>query len=80
MNAFIPTHYRFALTPDLDTFKFSARIEIAGELPEAQAAVTLNILELAIWRCIARLDGKVSEFVCAEVEQAMQRRFKQLGR
>jgi pantetheine-phosphate adenylyltransferase len=28
---------------------------------------------------IARLDGDVSEFVCTEVEQAMQRRFKQLG-
>ena len=58
MNDFNPTHYRFSLTPDLDGFKFSARVEIAGELPEAQAAVTLNILELAIWRCIARLDGK----------------------
>jgi len=27
---------------------------------------------------IARLDGDVSEFVCAEVQQAMVRRFKQL--
>ncbi len=58
MNDFTPTHYRFALTPDLGSFKFSARVEIAGELPEAQAAVTLNVVELAIWRCIARLDGK----------------------
>ena len=28
---------------------------------------------------IARLDGDVSEFVCAEVRQAMQQRFKQSG-
>jgi pantetheine-phosphate adenylyltransferase len=28
---------------------------------------------------IARLDGDVSEFVCAEVEQAMSRRFAELG-
>jgi len=28
---------------------------------------------------IARLDGDVSEFVCAEVQQAMRRRFKELG-
>jgi tricorn protease interacting factor F2/3 len=62
MNDFNPTHYRFFLTPDLDGFKFSARVEIAGELLEAQATVTLNILELAIWRCIARLDGK--EVIC----------------
>lgn len=62
MHDFNPTHYRFALTPDLDGFKFSARVEIAGELPEAQAVVTLNILELAIWRCIVRLDGK--EVIC----------------
>ncbi|MGB7920931.1 MAG: hypothetical protein WCF40_12820, partial [Desulfobacterales bacterium] len=62
MNDFNPIHYRFALTPDLDGFKFSARVEIAGELPEARAAVTLNILELAIWRCIVRLDG--TEVIC----------------
>jgi len=29
---------------------------------------------------IARLDGDVSEFVCDEVQQALKRRFKQLGR
>ncbi len=29
---------------------------------------------------IARLDGDVSEFVCREVQQAMQRRFKQLDK
>ena len=28
---------------------------------------------------IARLDGDVSEFVCQEVEQAMAKRFKELG-
>jgi tricorn protease interacting factor F2/3 len=58
MDDFTPIHYRFALTPDLACFKFSARVEIVGELPEAQAAVTLNVMELAIWRCIAHLDGK----------------------
>ena len=29
---------------------------------------------------ISRLDGDVSEFVCDEVQQALKRRFKQLGR
>ncbi|MFO7686336.1 MAG: M1 family metallopeptidase [Desulfobacterales bacterium] len=63
MNDFNPIHYRIALTPDLSGFKFSARVEIVGELPEARDAVILNVLELAIWRCSVRREGK--EVICA---------------
>jgi tricorn protease interacting factor F2/3 len=57
MNDFIPNHYQITLTPDLETFRFSGSVAIAGDLPIPREEVILNVLELAIWRCNVTIDG-----------------------
>ncbi|MFZ0133231.1 MAG: M1 family metallopeptidase [Desulfobacterales bacterium] len=60
MNDFNPIHYHLSLTPDLAGFNFAARIEITGEFADAREEVILNILELAVWRCLLRSDGQTA--------------------
>lgn len=52
-----PKHYRIHLEPDLRNFRFLGRTEILLETTEPVQEITLNALELAIWRCtLGRLD------------------------
>jgi tricorn protease interacting factor F2/3 len=55
MNAFNLTNYRITLTPDLERFTFTGRVEITGESRSELNEITLNILELTIDRCLIRL-------------------------
>ncbi len=57
MNEFIPNHYQITLIPNLESFRFSGTVVIAGDLPSHLNEVTLNALELAIWRCSVTIDG-----------------------
>lgn len=56
MNAFDPNNYKISLIPDLNKFKFSGTVEITGETRTGLDEITLNTLELAVWRCAVRLD------------------------
>jgi aminopeptidase N len=51
MQATYPTNYRIHLEPDLASFKFDGQCEIVFEAPEATDELTVNILEIALWRC-----------------------------
>ena len=62
MNDFIPKHYHITLTPDLEGFRFSGAVIITGELPSRLNEVTLNALELAIWRCLVTIDD--AKLIC----------------
>ncbi len=53
-----PTNYKIHLEPDLVNFKFAGKCEILLEASEPAAEVTLNILEIAIWRCRVRQGGE----------------------
>ncbi len=55
MNNVNPIHYRIRLEPDLDKFKFRGLIEILIKAVESVREISLNMLELAIWSCKARL-------------------------
>ena len=62
MNEFIPLHYDVTLTPDLESFRFSGSVTIAGELSSLQREVVLNVLELAVWHC--RVDTGQDDEAC----------------
>jgi aminopeptidase N len=51
MSKIKPNHYKIHLEPDLNRFTFDGRAEIYLEASEATKAVSLNVLELALWRC-----------------------------
>jgi tricorn protease interacting factor F2/3 len=51
-----PIHYEIHLEPDLDRFKFDGSVEILVEAVDPVREISLNILELAIWRCKAKSD------------------------
>ncbi len=53
-----PINYKIHLEPDLINFKFAGKCEILIEASEPAAEVTLNILEVAIWRCRVRQGGE----------------------
>ena len=57
MNEFVPNNYKIALSPDLSCFKFSGSAVITGNLENRSSKVTLNAIELAIWRCRVTIDG-----------------------
>ena len=46
-----PIHYKIHLEPDLKKFHFTGKVELILEVPSPASEVSLNILELAIWRC-----------------------------
>ena len=49
-----PLHYQLEITPDLEQFRFSGRAVLDLESGQPVSQVTLNLLELAIWRCRLR--------------------------
>jgi tricorn protease interacting factor F2/3 len=57
MPNFVPEHYDLLLRPNLYDFRFSGTVQITGSAAEALDRVTLNILELAIWRCEVQRNG-----------------------
>ncbi len=54
MTNITPVNYQIHLEPDLDTFRFSGRVEITMKTEQAVDQVCLNVLELAIWECLLK--------------------------
>jgi len=54
MQTAYPLSYRIHLEPDLAEFKFDGHCQIVFEAPEPTDALTLNILEIALWNCRVR--------------------------
>lgn len=50
-----PINYKIHLEPDLNRFLFSGRVEILVQADKAIDVLSLNILDLAIWRAKARV-------------------------
>jgi len=81
-----PTNYKIHLEPDLVNFKFAGKCEILLEASEPAAEVTLNVLEIAIWRCRVRQGGETlncaftvdpaKEEVCILLPQPMSGKIK----
>jgi len=63
MNEMRPIYYKIHLEPDLTKFKFSGTLELRLEVPALASEVSLNALDLAIWRC--RLMDQGREETCA---------------
>jgi aminopeptidase N len=57
MSTLRPVNYRIRLEPDLGHFKFSGRVEILVLADGPVRDVCLHALDLAVWRCGARIDG-----------------------
>lgn len=62
MNDIRPIHYKIHLEPDLAKFRFSGKVELHLEVPTLASEVSLNILDLAIWKC--RLMDQGREAIC----------------
>ena len=58
MNDVSPINYKIFLEPDLEGFKFSGSTEIWVETSQPVNEITLNMLELAIWRCGVAMDSE----------------------
>lgn len=56
MNDINPINYKIHLEPDLKEFKFAGNTEIIMEAMRPVNEISLNILDLAIWRCKLKLD------------------------
>ncbi len=53
-----PVSYTIHLQPDLNAFRFEGRCELELAADEPVSAITLNALQLAVWRCrVRRTDG-----------------------
>ncbi len=63
MNPVRPIRYVLRIEPDLARFSFSGKVEIELESRWPVNQVILNIMELAVWRCTLRTDGK--NMLCA---------------
>jgi hypothetical protein len=46
-----PIHYKIHLEPDLAKFQFTGKVELLLAVPLPASEVTLNLLDLAIWKC-----------------------------
>jgi aminopeptidase N len=58
-----PIHYKIHLEPDLSKFQFAGKLELRLEVPSPALEVSLNILDLAIWKC--GLVGEGQSAACA---------------
>jgi tricorn protease interacting factor F2/3 len=58
MNEIRPIHYKIHLEPDLAKFQFTGKLELLLEVPAPASGVSLNILDLAIWKCELMAQGK----------------------
>jgi aminopeptidase N len=63
MKEIRPIHYKIHLEPDLSKFQFAGKLELLLEVPSPASEVSLNILDLAIWRC--GLAGRGQSEACA---------------
>jgi aminopeptidase N len=61
MNKIKPNHYKIHLEPDLKRFTFDGRVEIYLEAPEPAKEVSLNVLDLALWRCQVLVGGELKD-------------------
>jgi tricorn protease interacting factor F2/3 len=59
MSDIRPIHYRIHLEPDLSQFQFTGKLELRLEVHEPASEVSLNILDLAIWKCVLMREGQV---------------------
>jgi aminopeptidase N len=57
MSILRPVNYRIHLEPDLGHFRFDGRVEILVLADGPVRDICLHALDLAVWRCSARLDG-----------------------
>ena len=51
MNDIRPIHYKIHLEPDLAKFQFTGKLELLLDVPAPALEISLNILDLAIWKC-----------------------------
>jgi aminopeptidase N len=58
MNAVRPIRYTLRIEPDLVRFSFSGKVEMELEPRRPVNHVSLNILELAVWRCTFKVSDK----------------------
>jgi aminopeptidase N len=63
MNEIRPIHYKIHLEPDLAKFQFTGKLELLLEVPAPAPEISLNTLDLAIWKCT--LMGQGQDDVCA---------------
>jgi len=57
MNEIRPIHYKIHLEPDLSKFQFTGKLELRLEVSVPASEVSLNILDLAIWKCTLMSEG-----------------------
>jgi tricorn protease interacting factor F2/3 len=53
-----PIHYKLEIVPDLEKFTFHGQVIIHFDAEGTADDVVLNILELAIWQCRVRTNGR----------------------
>ena len=53
----VPSAYRIFLTPDLEKFTFSGRVEIDVDITESVSELTLNAVELELGAATVSADG-----------------------
>ena len=63
MSDIRPIHYKIHLETDLAKFQFAGKLELVLAVPAPALEVSLNILDLAIWKC--GLMGQGHEEACA---------------
>ena len=56
MNQISPVNYKIWIEPDLENFKFNAATEILFTTLDVVKEISLNILEIAVWTCKAKVD------------------------
>jgi aminopeptidase N len=57
MGILRPVNYRIHLEPDLEHFRFDGRVEILALADGPVREICLHALDLAVWKCSARIDG-----------------------
>lgn len=58
MSGIRPIHYKIHLEPDFSKFQFTGKLELRLEVPAPASEVSLNILDLAIWKCTLMSEGQ----------------------
>ena len=58
MNTIRAIHYKIHLEPDLAKFQFTGKLELLLEVPAPASEVSLNLLDLAIWKCMLMGQGE----------------------
>ena len=64
MSDITPSHYHIHLEPDLERFRFEGTVEILLETDQPVGGITLNALDLAVWKCelVTELQRKLCSF------------------